>query len=809
MKSFGLASLSLLGAVFLSGSAFAQEPPQPDQPLPPPPGGAPADPYAQPGGPPPGPYGQPGVQPEMQPAGPPPAGASAGAGWSTSGGFDASADVAAPTMNEDEEREWRRYSLHNQNNLSASTGLLHLSAAGSGAPGTLRISLISSYFSGKDFLCDGSSRSCPDPQGRRDADGDPQFFGDDVTRLGAHLGINATLVSFLEGYMGLHAYATENDQGRPQLLQVLGDMNLGLKAFIPHNPDQIFSVGGELQLWLLNGTGGVGLNGDGTSFTIRGLATADLNNRSNPDDRVPLRAHLNLGYHFDNSGNLVEDTESRRGEAIHGPGQRQPISRIERFGLDINKVDSFKAGIGLEGMFPYIRPFAEWTIDVPVNRQDYICNISRVNPADDQCLGNASGFSTSPSRLTLGARGYPPLDGLSLLLAFDIGTGATSDFIEEVAPEPPWQLYLGAAFAFDTQPPTPVIKQVEVERIVDSPVQLDRYVVGTVVEKGTSNPVPNAIVRFDGRNLTGMVSGEDGSFRTINLDPGTYTFNITAPGYREGQCTTTMPAGPVAGQPAPGGPPGPYYQPGPQPGAASGPYYGQPTAAPSGPTIVNVTCELEALPKVGNVVGGVVDAESNAPVPGARVKITDKLNRELELNADQSGAFRFENVPPGTTKITVDAPGFFANVTEFEVVPREDFKATVSLNRRPATPNVVVAANEIKLRKQVHFAHDSSEIQPDSQALLDEIADVFKTRDEIRRVEIQGHTDNTGTPAYNQRLSQQRAEAVREALVRLGVDSSRLEARGYGQDKPLVPNVSPANRAKNRRVQIIIKEKGR
>jgi outer membrane protein OmpA-like peptidoglycan-associated protein len=801
MKSFGLASLSLLGALFLHGTALAQEPPVPDQPLPPPPGGAPADPYAQPGPPADAP-----MQPGMQPAGPPPADASVGAsgGWSTSGGFEADAGATAPEMSEDEQREWRRYSLHIQNNLSASTGLLHLSEAGSGAPGTFRVSLITSYYKGSDFLCDGGPNSCPNPAGGANR-------GDEVTRLGAHLGINATLVSFLEGYMGLHAFATENDQGRPQLLQVLGDMNLGLKAFIPHNPDQIFSAGGELQLWLLNGTGGVGLNGDGTSFTIRGLATADLNNRTSPDDRVPLRAHLNLGYHFDNSGSLVEDTETRRGEAAFPDGGRQPISRIERFGLGINKVDSFQAGIGLEGVFPYIRPFAEWTIDVPVNRQDYICNTSRVNPGDDQCLGNASGFSTSPSRLTLGARGYPPMDGLSLLLAFDIGTGATSDFIEEVAPEPPWQLYIGAAFAFDTRPPEPVIKQVEVERIVDSPVQLDRYVVGTVVEKGTNSPVPNAIVRFDGRNLTGMVSGEDGSFRTINLEPGTYTFNITAPGYREGQCTTTMPA---AGQPAaPAGPPGPYYSPGAQ-GGPPGPYYGgpgapQPGAAPSGPTIVNVTCELEALPKVGNVVGGVLDAESNAPVAGAKVKITDKLNRELELNADQAGAFRFENVPPGTTKITVDAPGYFTSVTEFEVVPREDFRATVSLNKRPATPNVVVAANEIKLRKQVHFAHDSAEIQPDSQALLDEIADVFKTREEIRRVEIQGHTDNTGTPAYNQRLSQQRADAVRDALVRLGVDGSRLEARGYGQDKPLAPNVSAANRAKNRRVQIIIKEKGK
>ena len=84
---------------------------------------------------------------------------------------------------------------------------------------------------------------------------------------------------------------------------------------------------------------------------------------------------------------------------------------------------------------------------------------------------------------------------------------------------------------------------------------------------------------------------------------------------------------------------------------------------------------------------------------------------------------------------------------------------------------------------------------------------MLKNRAEISKLEIQGHTDNTGSPVYNQRLSQQRADAVRDALMKLGIDGSRMESKGYGQDKPLVPNVSPANRSRNRRVQLIIKQK--
>jgi outer membrane protein OmpA-like peptidoglycan-associated protein len=231
--------------------------------------------------------------------------------------------------------------------------------------------------------------------------------------------------------------------------------------------------------------------------------------------------------------------------------------------------------------------------------------------------------------------------------------------------------------------------------------------------------------------------------------------------------------------------------------------------APSGPTIVTVQCELEALPKVGNLSGSLVDAETNAPVSGASVTVTDKLNRSLELAADAGGAFAASNIPPGPVKVTVTAADYLTSVTEFEIKPRDEIKTRIAMNKRPAKPNVVVTFNELKLKTQVHFRTDSAEILPDSMGLIEELADVLKKRPEIKRVEVQGHTDDTGTPVYNQRLSQNRAQAVVDALVRLGTEPTRLEAKGYGQDKPVVPNVNDANRAKNRRVQIIILEKGK
>ncbi len=224
--------------------------------------------------------------------------------------------------------------------------------------------------------------------------------------------------------------------------------------------------------------------------------------------------------------------------------------------------------------------------------------------------------------------------------------------------------------------------------------------------------------------------------------------------------------------------------------------------------MVKLQCELEALPKVGSVVGSVTDPESNQPVDGAHIEVTDRLNRKLDLKADANGAFRFENVPPGPLKFAVDAPGYFTAVAEVNVRAREEAPARILLNKRPTQPNVVVAGKEIKLKKQVHFQHDSADILPDSQGIVEELAELMSKRPDIKNVEVQGHTDDTGAAAYNLRLSQSRAQAVVDAIASHGIDASRMSAKGYGQEKPLVPNTTEQNRAKNRRVQVMITEQG-
>jgi outer membrane protein OmpA-like peptidoglycan-associated protein len=71
-------------------------------------------------------------------------------------------------------------------------------------------------------------------------------------------------------------------------------------------------------------------------------------------------------------------------------------------------------------------------------------------------------------------------------------------------------------------------------------------------------------------------------------------------------------------------------------------------------------------------------------------------------------------------------------------------------------------------------------------------------------VELAGHTDNVGSEAYNLKLSDERAQSVRQALIEQGIDPNRMISKGYGSSKPIVPNDNDDNRAKNRRTEMII-----
>ncbi len=100
------------------------------------------------------------------------------------------------------------------------------------------------------------------------------------------------------------------------------------------------------------------------------------------------------------------------------------------------------------------------------------------------------------------------------------------------------------------------------------------------------------------------------------------------------------------------------------------------------------------------------------------------------------------------------------------------------------------------------FDVDRATLRPGSGEVLDTIATIMST-DPGLRIEVQGHTDSTGTAERNRALSLERAEAVVSALRLYGVDAGRLDARGFGPDQPLGDNATDAGRQQNRRVELV------
>ena len=99
------------------------------------------------------------------------------------------------------------------------------------------------------------------------------------------------------------------------------------------------------------------------------------------------------------------------------------------------------------------------------------------------------------------------------------------------------------------------------------------------------------------------------------------------------------------------------------------------------------------------------------------------------------------------------------------------------------------------------FEFDKAELRPEDRELLSRIAGILATSQDYT-VSVNGHTDDVGTEEYNQKLSERRAEAVRDYLVKAGLPPGILSVTGHGKTRPLVPGASEQARAKNRRVEL-------
>jgi outer membrane protein OmpA-like peptidoglycan-associated protein len=136
----------------------------------------------------------------------------------------------------------------------------------------------------------------------------------------------------------------------------------------------------------------------------------------------------------------------------------------------------------------------------------------------------------------------------------------------------------------------------------------------------------------------------------------------------------------------------------------------------------------------------------------------------------------------------------------YTVTQKGEMKQSVGTVRASVMKEALDKEGHIAL--YINFDVDKAIIRPESQDTINEIAKLLETNPGLK-IRIEGHTDNTGDPAHNKTLSENRAAAVYGSLLARGIAQNRLESRGFGAAQPIADNQTEDGRAKNRRVEIV------
>ncbi|HEX4461956.1 MAG TPA: OmpA family protein [Polyangia bacterium] len=635
--------------------------------------------------------------------------------------------------------------------LTGGVGLFRTLEAESGKTNTFRVGINLQAFRQSNFLIAGSNG----------------VGGDTNSRFLGNLTIGYTPWKYLELYLGIFNSSNQNtrtDSGRedPEVILALGDVAAGVKGHVPLAA--WFDLGVNLGLKFFNSVSKVSVEGAATNFTADLLGSFDLRH-AEATKNVPLRFHINVGYLVDESikllaGNGCPTSTSNdaciRSRVVETFGYGIGASRFRIATAADVPLEFKKAHVGLE-------LFAEYHAEIAVGDGDQ--TIVRAL-ANDSSISNSRLTGTSLQYFTFGAR-VRPVAGLVLDAGIDVGL--SSPGFQYGPPVPAWNVILGASYVYDpigargrTKVVTRTITRESARSAVEGKLR------GFVRDGATKKPIGGATIRYTSRRATPQLTADDGSFLSYGFPPGPITLEISRDDYEPAKIETSIPA--------------------------------------NGETPLEVLLKAKP-PQNGLLHGKVTDSDGNGLV--ATVRLTNPQTGAIVDAEPEGGSGGYgAKLPQGDYAMEVSADGYLSKQRQITIVTAQPTSFEVVLRKKPLTSHVSLGKGEIIIKGVIHFGTNNAEIRPDGAELLDEVADVLVKHGEIRRIRVEGHTDNRGNADKNLELSKARAAAVVAYLVKQGIDPARLESEGFGSTQPLVPNITPAQRAKNRRVAFKILDGG-
>ena len=221
---------------------------------------------------------------------------------------------------------------------------------------------------------------------------------------------------------------------------------------------------------------------------------------------------------------------------------------------------------------------------------------------------------------------------------------------------------------------------------------------------------------------------------------------------------------------------------------------------------VTVPAEPAELPKPEDpgiwLTGKITDSETGEPVL-AKVDVLDISTNEIVVttaSSDIDGSYRLRLPARQSWIVDIRSPGFLSDMKRINipgVYASDDYSFSSSLIKVKVGKKVVL--------RNILFETGKAILTTSSYEELNRLNEILQ-ENPLMRIEISGHTDNTGSLSLNLKLSEDRAKAVVEYLVQKGTERERLEFKGFGPDQPVADNSTPAGRAQNRRVEFKILE---